>query len=366
MPLPDPVRSRALLLGSSRYTDPDLPDLPAVLNNVEDLANVLRSPWGTALSDRHCVPRVDEETLPAVGARLVEAAAEAEDLLLVYYAGHGLVGPDGELYLSLPGTSSDPSLIAWTGVPFGLVRRTLATARAASRVLVLDCCFSGQAIDLMAADTSVVSGQLAVSGTCTLASSPANRPSHAPSAARYTAYTGELLDLLHRGSEDAAEFLTLLGIHEHLARALPAKGHPRPEQRNTRTVGRLALARNRAYTDTVDPAAMVKEGTRLERIGELGDAAHWYRLAAEAGHTDGMLRLARLLSLRGDGIQAGLWRRRAAESGDPATMNALGVQAWHTGDLPQAEEWFRQAADAGFAEARDNLRTLLRQRGRSA
>ncbi|KUL28339.1 caspase, EACC1-associated type [Streptomyces regalis] len=367
MRLPDPRHSRAVLLGFDTFADPGLPDLPAVTHNIDDLAEVLTSPWGTALPDRHCIrrrkaaPPSDLADSASVGARLVSAAKEAEDLLLVYYAGHGLVGPDGELYLSLPGTRSEPDLVAWTGIPFSLVRRTLANARADSRVLILDCCFSGLAIGAMATTTSVVAGQLEVAGTCTLASSPANRPSSAPVGARHTAYTGELLDLLQHGTADAAEFLTLQTIHEHLARVLPSKGHPRPELRNTHTVGRLALARNRAHSGISDPEAMVKEATRLERVGDSAGAVRWYREAAGAGRSDAMRELGRLLERDGNRVQAGMWRRRAAESGDPATMHELGVSSWHTGDLAQAESWLRKAAAAGLPEAAEDLERLLRR-----
>jgi hypothetical protein len=36
--LPDPKHSRAILIGTSHYRDPNLPDLPAVANNLVDLA----------------------------------------------------------------------------------------------------------------------------------------------------------------------------------------------------------------------------------------------------------------------------------------------------------------------------------------
>lgn len=368
MRMPDPLRSRAVLLGFDKFADPELLDLPAVKHNIDDLAKVLTIPWGTALPDKHCTrprdeaPPADLADLASIGARLATAAKEAEDLLLVYYAGHGLIGPDGELYLSLPGTSSEPDLVAWTGIPFSLVRRALANARAESRVLILDCCFSGQAIGAMATTTSVVAGQLEVSGTCTLASSPANRPSTAPVGARHTAYTGELLDFLRHGTADAAEFLTLQTIHEHLARALPSKGHPRPELRNTQTVGRLALARNRAHSGISDPAAMVREATRLERLGDSAGAVRWFREAAGAGRSDAMRELGRLQERDGNRVPADMWRRRAAESGDPATMYELGVSSWHTGDLAQAESWLRKAAAAGLPEAAEDLERLLRRR----
>lgn len=244
MRLPDPARSRALLLGTSVYSDAELPNLPMVGNNLAGLAQILTSPWATALPRQHCVVLPDEVDRGVIGTALSVAARQAEDLLLVYYAGHGLIGEDGALYLSLPNTRSDRDMVSWTALPFELLRNKLARARADNRVLILDCCFSGLAIDLMGDVASAVSGQIAVAGTCTLTSSPANRPSSAPAAAQYTAYTGELLDILRRGPSDSGtELLTLTAIHEHLERVLPSRGFPRPEQRNTRTIGRLALAR---------------------------------------------------------------------------------------------------------------------------
>lgn len=60
MRLPDPQRSRAVLLGFDTFTDPGLFDLPAVEHNIADLAEVLTSPWGTALPNNHCAKRVKD------------------------------------------------------------------------------------------------------------------------------------------------------------------------------------------------------------------------------------------------------------------------------------------------------------------
>ncbi|MRH86773.1 hypothetical protein GFY24_04690 [Nocardia sp. SYP-A9097] len=288
MRLPDPARSRALLLGTTSYTDTDLPDLPAVRNNLIGLAEIFTSPWATALAREHCAQLPDESDRGVIGAALNAAAGQAEDLLLVYYAGHGLIGADGGLYLSLPNTRSDPEMVSWTALPFELLRSRLAHARADNRVLILDCCFSGLAIDLMANVSSAVQGQISVAGTCTLTSSPANRPSMAPATAEYTAYTGELLELLRHGPTDPdAELLTLTAIHEHLEKVLPAKGYPRPEQRNTRTVGRLALARRppRPSADTAEfveraliPAMTESPAPPSERVVEAGPGWSWVRV----------------------------------------------------------------------------------------
>jgi hypothetical protein len=51
--LPDPARSAAVLIGTGGYRHSDLPDLPAVANNVRDLADALTDPtFGALLGDR--------------------------------------------------------------------------------------------------------------------------------------------------------------------------------------------------------------------------------------------------------------------------------------------------------------------------
>lgn len=253
MRLPDPDTSRALLLGCGTYTDPSLPALPSVRGNLTGMKEALTSPGGTGLTDGHCVVLNEAEHTPAgIGGHLTALAGEAEDMLLVYYAGHGLIGPNDELFLALPDTRGDRDLVSWTALPFRLVSEALAGARARNRIIILDCCFSGLAIGAMsgteAGVESAVSLQLKVAGTCTLASSPANRTSSAPPGEQYTAYTGELLSLLSDGAPGQPELLTLTAIHDHLARALPARGLPAPAQRNTETIGQLALARNKQWT----------------------------------------------------------------------------------------------------------------------
>jgi hypothetical protein len=49
MRLPDPGRSRALMLGCSRYADPSLPELSAVVGNRAGMRDVLTSREGTGL-----------------------------------------------------------------------------------------------------------------------------------------------------------------------------------------------------------------------------------------------------------------------------------------------------------------------------
>jgi hypothetical protein len=56
------------------------------------LAAALTDPVYGLVPEYHCTVLADEGDIRLLGRRLRQAARQAEDLLLVYYAGHGLVG----------------------------------------------------------------------------------------------------------------------------------------------------------------------------------------------------------------------------------------------------------------------------------
>lgn len=191
---PDPACSRALLIGASHFTaaGPDLLDIPAVAANLTALRQALTNPDTGVLRPEFCRMLTDPASVDEVGTGLSELAATATDLLLVYYAGHGLVDDRGRLHLALAHTH--PHRARWTAFPLELPREEIATSAATTPVL--DCCFSGRAIEGMADDHGMLRGQLEVAGTYTLTSTTANAPSHAPAGDRYTAFTGALLRAL--------------------------------------------------------------------------------------------------------------------------------------------------------------------------
>lgn len=241
----DPARARIVLVGTYAYSDPALPDVPVIANNVADLAKALTDPELGGFDPAHCVVAPPRAGVEQVGDLLVQAAAEAEDLLLFYYSGHGLLGPlRRELYLTLAGTR--PDRLAFTALAFDAVRDACLESRARSRVVILDSCFSGRAIgQALAGDGEVVANQLEVAGTYTLTSAPANRTAVVLPGEEHTAFTERLLRLLRGGSAEAGAVLTLGDIYRHLRGQLGAEGLPLPQQRGTETADLLGLVRNR-------------------------------------------------------------------------------------------------------------------------
>jgi uncharacterized protein YjbI with pentapeptide repeats len=242
--LPDPGRSRAVLIGASTYRH--LEDLPAVRNNLPGFREVLIAPALGGLPADNCTVVAEPARPVDVYRTLRQQAAAAEDTLLVYFAGHGRTGSRNELFLCLPDT--DPDELPYSAWPYDELRRVVADSPATKKVVILDCCFSGRALADQAGDEETILGQVGIEGTYLLTATAANRVALAPPGERYTAFTGTLLGLLHEGIPDGPELLTFGQIYPRLQYAPTSRQLPRPHQQGSDTIAHLALTRNLAYT----------------------------------------------------------------------------------------------------------------------
>ncbi|WP_079141698.1 caspase family protein [Streptomyces sp. LUP30] len=239
--LPDPGASRALLIGSSQFDH--LEQLPAVANNLTALAEALCLPTAWGLPPQNCVVMLNPASNDEVMEELRSAVEHARDTLLVYYAGHGLIDLQNALQLALPKSHQQ-----WVGsaLPYDWLRQAVLAGPAERHVLVLDCCFAGLALGTMAG-TPELADQASVEGSYLLAAASETSYALAPPGERYTAFTGELLEVLRAGIPDGPELLELDFVYRHLRRSLGAKRRPIPQARNRNTSARLALGRNRAF-----------------------------------------------------------------------------------------------------------------------
>src|SRR5262249_3492157 len=133
------------------------------------------------------------------------------------------------------------------GFPFGKLRTTIANSPALKKVLILDCCFSGEALnDEMGDEVSLLASNIDnITGTYSIASSPENKLSMAPVGAEYPAFTGELIGLLKEGTGSNNPVLTLDEIFEHLRRRIAQKTKlPEPQRKSLLDGSRIIFARN--------------------------------------------------------------------------------------------------------------------------
>ncbi|WP_326623258.1 caspase family protein [Streptomyces decoyicus] len=289
--LPDATNSRAVLIGTSRYTH--LSALPAVANNLTALATALRASSSWGLAEEHCTVIANPGDWTEVLHAVRTAAEEASDTLLVYFAGHGLLEETrGDLFLGLPHSEQGRS---YTGVPYSALRDVVLTGRSKRHVVILDCCFSGRALGTMSGPAAIAD-QAEIEGSYLLAASPETSFALAPEGETYTAFTGELLRLLHEGVPDGPDLLDLDTVYNIMRAALRAKGRPLPQKRDRNTAGQLALSRNaaRAGTDrdrdhnAVDTVRTTPPAPNTTPVGDRGQSA---QMKPVLGATAGLVTL---------------------------------------------------------------------------
>ncbi|WP_377271332.1 caspase domain-containing protein [Peterkaempfera sp. SMS 1(5)a] len=237
--VPDRRRSVAVLIGTATHVAPSgLHPIPQVTANITALAEVLTGPLGV-FDPSGVRRRVDPHTAGEV-LDLVPGGRPADglDLLLFYFAGHGVVTAGNQLCLALPGTVDEPGRAARTSLPADGVFEAMRGVRARYKVAVLDCCFSGRAMEAPAA-----------AGIHLLTATGPTRKALYGDGSRFTGFTGALLELLSQGVPDGDAHLDLSVVYRRLAVSLPAAPEPRPvpAQRAVGSTGDLALAVNAAH-----------------------------------------------------------------------------------------------------------------------
>ncbi|MEC3919433.1 caspase, EACC1-associated type [Nocardia sp. CDC160] len=252
MRLPDSERSRAVLIGTSTYAaDSGFAPVPQVAENLARLARLLRERTGLTHIEVLSDPRSSEDF-----ARVLEPAVEAaEDLLLFYYAGHGVTIGHDSTELALTHSASSQRRPGYSTLPYSVIRDDMRTSRAAVKIVILDCCHSGKAFGgpaLAGEDDNEALRELAeIEGAYVLTAASKFAAVQGPDGC--TAFTGTLLRLLHTGDPDTGEYLTFARLFPLLDSALRRNGFPRPRATGRNTAAELALTRNAAWQPAPTP-----------------------------------------------------------------------------------------------------------------
>lgn len=140
-----PPARTALLIGNGVFPQADgvLTPLAAPSHDVSVLAGLLADPEVCRFDAPQTLVDRDAQTIKKTLLRTLNSA-RPQDLVLVYYAGHGKL--DGaQLYLCTHDT--EPETLAATAVSIGDIREYVSRSPCKQVVLILDCCFSGAAAD---------------------------------------------------------------------------------------------------------------------------------------------------------------------------------------------------------------------------
>lgn len=232
-------RYRALLIGNSTYPA-DAHNLQTLKGPVKDIAVLNRAlvdPITGLFAD------VDVTLLPeATSTRAIRALskffgeADRDDVLLVYFSGHGKLDQRGRLHLCMQETETTDLLS--TAVSSVRINEFADTSRARNVVIVLDCCYAGafRGSDLGAA--------VAGPGRYVMASCRGNELANDATVDNGTSFfTQHLVDgLLNAADHDDDGYVRFSDLYAYVERQLRDAGKQIP-QRRVDGDGDLPLAR---------------------------------------------------------------------------------------------------------------------------
>ncbi len=136
----------AVVIGIGEYDDGLIPDLEYADDDARAIHDFLRSDAAGPFEEDHILLLTDEQ---ATGAAMREAMfvflqqADWDDLVVIYFAGHGAPDPDRPDNLYLFPVDTDVDALAATGFPMWDVKTALRRQISAERVVVIaDACHS--------------------------------------------------------------------------------------------------------------------------------------------------------------------------------------------------------------------------------
>ena len=198
--------------------------------------------------------------------------ADKEDLVLVYYSGHGLLDTLGKLHLATADT--DETLLPATSVPLSAIRDCLLHSRCQRFVLVLDCCYAGAAGRQFAGKVKErldeFSGDLPGGvGEFVLTASTAVEAAEQKENDRLSVFTKHFVNGIRSGAADTDGdgLIRLEELYEFVRGGVLAESHQEPQRWALGSAGSFILARTPDATQNLIQES-VREKLRQRGIAE--------------------------------------------------------------------------------------------------
>ncbi len=193
----------AVIIGISKYKDPQIPSLKYAENDARSIYDVLTDPNYGAIPRENVTLLVNEQaTVPAIKTAIGQELArrvKRDDTVFIYFAGHG--GIEADLTNeSQDGFSkywicyeSDPKNLFGTALDNTMVIKTLRRIDCKRMVTFLDSCYSAGTVSYRALTRAPVK-TLEGEGTVTIAASDGSQPSLELDEYQHGLFTYYLLD----------------------------------------------------------------------------------------------------------------------------------------------------------------------------
>jgi len=130
----------ALIIANTEYTDPGLAQLTAPGKDAEDFARVLQAKEICAFDEVNILLNQPEYIVRGTIDEFFDQK-KPDDLLILYFSGHGVRDELGSLYLAVKNTIR--TRLRSTAIKSDYIREAMDQSRSKRQVLILDCCNSG-------------------------------------------------------------------------------------------------------------------------------------------------------------------------------------------------------------------------------
>ncbi|MBD2521804.1 caspase family protein [Nostoc sp. FACHB-133] len=215
----------ALLIGVSEY-EPGLNPLPGAVKDVEAMQQVLLHPemGGFTETDIMVLKNPQRQDMEEAIENLF-AHRQKDDLLVLFFSGHGIKDDTGRLFLATRTTRKTPrgDLIRSSAVSASVVHESMSRSRSKRQVVILDSCFSGAFAEGLSAkdDGSInIREQLGGEGRAVLTSSSSTQYSFEQQGSDLSIYTRYLIEGITTGAADLDEdgVVSIDELHEYASR----------------------------------------------------------------------------------------------------------------------------------------------------
>ena len=228
------AQKTALLIGVTTYGE-GIPPLSAAANDVAAMEAVLKNP---AMGGFDTVTALVNPDFPEMQEAIFQLfQATKEDLVLLFFSGHGITDDNNHLYLSTQRTAKHN--FAATAVPARFVQERSHLCYAKRQVMILDCCYSGAfkegwhlksvGLDLK---RELGLNEQGAEGRVVLTSSSATQVSFQEDGADLSLYTQYLVEGMETGiaDTDGDSYIYIQELHDYAkAKVQEAKPRQKPE-----------------------------------------------------------------------------------------------------------------------------------------
>ncbi|XZF12785.1 caspase, EACC1-associated type [Chitinophagaceae bacterium MMS25-I14] len=263
-----------VLIGSTHsQKDGKITPIPNVRRNIDELRRVFTDTAVAGIPAENIYPILDCTRQDSIEQLYrICRSVTYEKLLLVYYAGHGLLGDDAQLYLAA--ADSQLEMIMISGMRAGEIANLLKGSRARRKVLILDSCYSGAIMGVMSGGaTDTVAAEITredYRGVYAMASASDMEQArfNAEDANVPTYFTGTFIDVLNEGLATGNELISLDELFQEVRERLVSKGLPRPVRKISDDAGRFFIAYNKQYKPKVIRSTELTDD-ELEQLGNM-------------------------------------------------------------------------------------------------